>query len=105
MPRLKDIKIQAPEKHRPKKVLTIDAETAELLRRVARADGIGMTAFLDRCLKAYVEKWHPSWEMVEEGQDTNEPVPAADYRAGTRGQKSTFGGPVAAKRGGRRKKT
>jgi hypothetical protein len=98
--RLKDVKIQAPAKNRPTKVLTIDAQTAELLRRVARVDGLGMSAFLDRCLRAYVEKWHPDWEMVEEDED----VLAEDLRAGTKGQKSVFGRSVAAKGSARRQR-
>lgn len=93
MPRLKDVRINEVPKNRPTKVLTIDAQTAGLLRRVARADGLGMSAFLDRCLRAYLEKTHPDWELVDDVESAA-PDTQGDLRAATRGQKGVFGGAV-----------
>lgn len=66
MPRLKDVLIPEAPQNRPTKTLTIDAHTANLLRRVARSDGLRLSAFLDRALRAYLEKHHPSWPLVED---------------------------------------
>lgn len=63
---IKDVKVAVRKKHLPTKVLTVDARTADALRKVARAEGIQMSTFLDRCLKAYLEKHHPDWTVVEE---------------------------------------
>jgi hypothetical protein len=66
MGRIKDVQVAVRKPNRPKKALTIDAETALLLRKVARAEGYRMTDFLDRALRAYLEKYHPDWGILEE---------------------------------------
>lgn len=71
MARITEVHIDTSDKRgarkgEPKKVLTVAARTAVMLRKVAKADGIQMTAFLDRCLRSYLKEHHPEWE-VEEG--------------------------------------
>ena len=94
MAKLKEIKIREVPKNRPTKVLTINADTADLLRKVARHEGLGMTAFLDRALRAFVQLHHPDWEMVEEGGSravAAAALLARDLREATRGASSIFG--------------
>jgi len=67
MARLKDVLVQVRAKNRPTKVLTVDAQVAKLIRRVAMSD------FLDRCLRAYLEKFHPTWPTVDEPEQKLEP--------------------------------
>lgn len=98
MSKLKDVKIAERPANRPTKVLTIDAETVDVLRKVAKADGLGMSAFLDRALRAYIQLWHPDWELVEDDPRAAPPKPPTllekDLDEGTRGARSVFGSPV-----------
>ena len=57
----------------PKGSLTIDLATAELVRRVQRADGLDLTTMVDRMLEAYVRQVHPDWQVV-----TDDSPPAAE---------------------------
>jgi hypothetical protein len=60
---------------RPTKVLTVRAEVADSLRKVASAEGLRMSAFLDRCLQSYLYRWHPDGAAVTKGP---EPVLSPD---------------------------
>ena len=73
MAKLVDVKIDDREKNRPTKAITIDAETVELIRRVAHRDGLRMSAFLDKALRAYIARYHPDWEVVDEDGNVSRP--------------------------------
>jgi hypothetical protein len=82
VPKLKDVKIGTQLRDTPTKVLTIDATTADLARKVAHADGLRMSDFIDRAIKAYVTLNHPDWELVEEGQEAMQTVRDFEAAAG-----------------------
>ena len=48
--------------------LNIDPTTAKLVRDVARAERMTLSAFIDAMLRFWVEQKHPQWQRVEDGQ-------------------------------------
>ncbi len=46
--------------------LTIDGDTAELVRRVQHLEGLRLSDLIDRMLQAYIASAHPDWRMTVE---------------------------------------
>ncbi len=75
MSKLKDVKISGKPR-RPsvqKGSLTIDADTARLVRRVCRHEGMDISSFVDAMLRTYIERHHPDWETVEQPPPADRP--------------------------------
>ena len=81
MPRLLDVNVKARPPITATKTLTIDATVASVLRKVARVDGLKMSDFLDRALRAYIDQVHPDWELVEDGDQPVGDVPTKRKKA------------------------
>jgi len=70
MPRLKDVavKVRAREKTSIK-VLKVDARTAGVVRKIARADGLLLSDFLDLAVRDYLQARHQDWAITEDTDD------------------------------------
>ena len=92
MGRLK--KLELPMERGPKTSkkgsLTIDLDTAEMVRRVQRVDGLSLSELVDRMLQAYIAQTHPDWQMTVE----SEAAGPFDDLAGEKVSTSVFGGDV-----------
>ena len=75
MSKLKDVKISGKPRRPsiPKGSLTIDADTAKLVRRVCRHEGMDISSFVDTMLRTYIERHHPDWETVEQPPPAKRP--------------------------------
>jgi hypothetical protein len=73
--KLNDVKISGKPRHPsvPKGSLTIDADTAKLVRRVCRHEGMDVSSFVDAMLRTYIERHHPDWETVEQPPPAKSP--------------------------------
>jgi hypothetical protein len=63
---LKNVDVVVRKKNQPTKTLTIDAHTADVIRKIARADGMMLTDFLDQAVRDYIMRRHPQWTIVED---------------------------------------
>lgn len=43
----------------------LDADIADLVRRVASHDGLTLNECIEGCLRAYIAANHPDWELTE----------------------------------------
>lgn len=71
--RMKDVQVCTRPVNFPKKTLTIDADVARAIRKVARADGMRLSDFLERLLRLYLQRHHPSWKIIEHPADRPPP--------------------------------
>lgn len=68
-----------PKRRSPEKgSLTIDIETALLVRRVCRHDGMLLTPFVDAMLRAYLRVHHSDWKLTEVVTEPHEHVGRRD---------------------------
>lgn len=70
---LKDIRL--PDQTEPKTRLYLPTHTADLLRRLAKATGMGLPDFLDELIRVYAKQ--RGWEVVEAEEPQGQPAPAA----------------------------
>jgi len=107
MPKLKDISAAPRQK---KASLTVDAATAELVRRVANYEGRSkdITGIVNDMLVAYLQQTHPDWELDFADDDPDERRSGERRGAGFKGTGKTIPGAdkpgINRRKGGERRK-